>query len=269
MIKRFLWSGGLAALLALGPAASGQAEETVRLYAAGSLRAALTEVARVYGEQTGTRVATTFGPSGSLRERLQQGEAAEVFASANMEHPQRLAAQGLAGEVRRFARNQLCALAQPEVDISTDNLLERILEPAIRLGASTPKSDPAGDYAWELFRKADALRPGAFAVLDGKALKLTGAPDSAQPPDNRNVYGWVMAQKQADVFLTYCTNAALAAKEVPELQIVRLPESLAVGANYGLTVLKSGDEEAGRKFADFILSPAGQAILQKYGFAAP
>lgn len=246
-----------------------QAEADVRLYAAGSLRAALSEVAAAFTQEHGAPVATTFGPSGHLRERLQHGEIAEVFASANMQHPQRLAAAGAAGPVRRFARNKLCVLAQPEVQVETDSLLQRMLDPAIRLGASTPKSDPAGDYAWESFRRADALQSGAYATLDAKTLKLTGAPDSPTPPTQRNVYGWVMEQRQADLFLTYCTNAALAAKEVPSLQIVQLPEALEVSAEYGLTVLKGGHVAQGEQLADFILSPAGQAILQQYGFAAP
>ena len=39
------------------------------------------------------------------------------------------------------------------------------------------------------------------------------------------------------MFLTYCTNAALAVRELPSLQVVALPAPLAVGADYGLTVL--------------------------------
>jgi ABC-type molybdate transport system substrate-binding protein len=33
----------------------------------------------------------TFGASGLLKDRIQAGERADVFASANMEHPQALA----------------------------------------------------------------------------------------------------------------------------------------------------------------------------------
>jgi ABC-type molybdate transport system substrate-binding protein len=40
---------------------------------------------------------------------------------------------------------------------------------AVKLGTSTPLADPSGDYAWEVFRKADALRPGAFSKLEQKS----------------------------------------------------------------------------------------------------
>ena len=47
--------------------------EGVRLHAAGSLRAALTEVARDFTAAHGMPVALVFGASGLLRERLERG----------------------------------------------------------------------------------------------------------------------------------------------------------------------------------------------------
>ncbi|MCB2101869.1 MAG: molybdate ABC transporter substrate-binding protein, partial [Rhodobacterales bacterium] len=212
--------------------------DKVNLYAAGSLRAALGDVAQDFARASGHEVATTFAPSGLLRQRIEKGEPAQVFASANMKHPKTLEAAGKAGPVTRFARNKLCAIAQPGVAVTTDNLLSVLLDPAVRVGTSTPKADPAGDYAWKLFARADKVRPGALAALDAKALKLTGGPTSAPAPKGRNKYGWVMENKRADVFLTYCTNAVLARKEVPDLQIVTVPDNLSVGAEYGLTLLR-------------------------------
>jgi ABC-type molybdate transport system substrate-binding protein len=118
-----------------------------------------------------------------------------------------------------------------------------------------------------VFEKAETLRPGSFATLDAKALKLTGGPESAKAPEGRNTYGWVMEEDRADVFLTYCTNAVLARKEVPALQIVSLPEPLAVGADYGLIVRKDAPDAAWR-LALFVLAPEGQGILADYGFTS-
>lgn len=260
----------VAVALAAAPAGGNAlAADAVKLHAAGSLKAALTEIAKDYQAAKGVPVEAVFGPSGLLKERLEKGEPGDVFASANMEHPTALSMAGTSGPVRPFARNQLCALAQPELEAAPATLLERMLDPAVRVGTSTPKADPAGDYAWELFRKADGVRPGSLATLDGKALKLTGGPDSAKPPEGRNPYAWVMEQRQADLFLTYCTNARLAAAEVPALKVVAVPAELAVGAEYGLTVIKAADMARGEAFADYILSPAGQAVLHRYGFARP
>lgn len=250
----------LAALLgiAMTPA---QADD-IALFAAGSLKAALSDVAADYTEAYATPVATSFGPSGLMRERIETGEAAHVFASANMRHPKILEAAGKGGPVALFARNRLCALARPETDVSTDTLLDVMLNAGTRLGTSTPKADPSGDYAFELFDKS-----GHAEALKSKALLLTGGPQSAKPPEGRNAYAWVLDSDQADVFLTYCTNAVLARKEVQDLQIVQIPEALSVGADYGLIVLEGAPVEAWR-LALHILSPAGQSVLAAYGFDA-
>jgi ABC-type molybdate transport system substrate-binding protein len=242
------------------------AAEPVKLLAAGSLKAAFNEIAATFSAETGTAVESGFGASGLLRDRIAGGEQADVFASANLEHPRALAEErGL--EVHAFARNTLCALAQPDIEVTSDTLLGRMLDPAVRVGTSTPKADPSGDYAWELFDKAGTMKPGAADALKGKALQLTGGPDSPKPATERSVYGWVMAEDRADVFLTYCTNAVVAAAEVPALRIVEIPDALAVGADYGLVVLSRRPEA--QALADFILSADGQAILAAYGFGPP
>jgi molybdate transport system substrate-binding protein len=55
----------------------------------------------------------------------------------------------------------LCALAAPQVAVTSETLLARMLDPAVKLGISTPNADPSGDYAWALFARADVVQPGA------------------------------------------------------------------------------------------------------------
>lgn len=242
--------------------------EPIPVVAAGSLREVLTEIAAGHEARTGQKLVLSFAASGLLRERIEKGEPAQVFASADMGHPQKLADAGGWSAPRVFARNQLCALTQPAVAATPDKLLEVLLDPAMRLGTSTPRADPSGDYAWALFRKADAQRPGAFAALERKALQLTGGPSSPKPPAGRGTYAWVMDQGQADVFLTYCTNAVAAQREVPRLKIVAVPAALQVGADYGLTV-RRGAHPAAQAFADALLAPSAQAVFARHGFGAP
>jgi molybdate transport system substrate-binding protein len=240
--------------------------DDIQLYAAGSLRAALTDTAKAFTAKTGNQIQGKFGPSGLLEREIADGAKADVFASANMEYPRMLNRDGKSGPVVRFARNKLCALAKPGLKIDSESLVDRMLDPSIKLGTSTPNSDPSGDYAFEVFSKIDAIRPGAGAILGKKALKLTGSATSAVPPAGYSVYGWHIAESRADIFLAYCTAVAEAKKQYPDQQIVDLPQTLAVGADYGLTVI-SGAPPMAERFAQFILSSAGQAILIGYGFA--
>lgn len=241
---------------------------SVSLYAAGSLKAALTEVAAAFGAVTGHKVEAKYGPSGLLRQEIAAGKAAHVFASANMEHPQSLHEAGKSGPVTMFARNRLCALVRSELNITSDNLLAALLDPKIKVGTSTPKADPSGDYAFAVFARADKVMAGARAMLEAKVLRLTGAADSAKPPPGHSVYGWHVAEGRADIFLTYCTNAIEARLQNAGQQMVELPDNLAVSADYGLTIV-NGAPPIARRFAQFILSPEGQVILARYGFAAP
>jgi molybdenum ABC transporter molybdate-binding protein len=244
------------------------AADPILLHAAGSLRGALNEIAGAYEKSSGIRVTAKYGASGLLRDEIARGEKAEVFASANMEHPQALAKAGKSGPVVLFARNQLCALVRQGLTIAPASLLDRMLDNGVKLGTSTPKADPSGDYAWEVFRKADAQRPGAYAKLTKKALQLMGGASSQTVSAERNPYGTLVAQGRADIFLTYCTNALMAVRENPGERMMALPEPLAVGADYGLTVTVTASPAAYR-FAMFILSPDAQRILANHGFTAP
>jgi molybdate transport system substrate-binding protein len=256
----------LAGALLVMPVAS--KAETVSLYAAGSLRAALSEVVQAFeGQNAGTaRIETTFGASGLLRERIEKEKAAHVFASADLGHPTKLAGAGLAAsKVAVFARNQLCALATDGLELTPATLLDVMLDPAVRVGTSTPKADPSGDYAFALFAKAESAKSGARAVLEGKALQLTGGPASEKAPADKNQYAWVMENGKADIFLTYCTNAVLARKDLSALQIVEIAPELNVGAEYGMIMLKGAPASAA-ELAQFILGEEDQAVLVKYGF---
>lgn len=113
------------------------------------------------------------------------------------------------------------------------------------------------------------MQPGARQALEAKALRLTGAPDSPRPPDGRSVYAWHVLEGRADLFLAYCTAGREAAAEATGLTVVELPPELAVGADYGLTVLRTANTQAALPFVLYILSAEGQAILARYGFDAP
>src|ERR1700674_3897089 len=125
----------------------------------------------------------TASRSKQLTVRRAKGEPGDVFASADMGNPQALTEAGKAGPTVLFARNHLCVLLRPGLKATPATLLATMLDPAIKIGTSTPKNDPAGDYAWAMFQKADSLRPGSRAKLEAKALKIGNVPGSlAIPP---------------------------------------------------------------------------------------
>jgi molybdate transport system substrate-binding protein len=264
-----LLSSLIAALLTLSPAFAADSP-AIRLYAAGSLRAALTDVAKAYSATHGTPIETVFSASGALEERLAKGEPGDLFASADMGNPQSLTDAGKSGPTVLFARNHLCAILRPGLEATPTTLLATMLDPSVKIGTSTPKNDPGGDYAWAVFQKADAVKPGSRATLEAKALKVGNVPGSfAVPSTASNATAWLFRERRVDIFLSYCTNGAAVAADLPGVTALSLPPALAVTAGYGLTVLNGTNKDGAAQLALFILSPAGQKILAEHGFDAP
>jgi molybdate transport system substrate-binding protein len=225
----------------------------------------MTQIAADYQTTRGVHVRTDFGPSGLMRERIERGEKVDVFASADVGHPQKLQQEGRATVVAMFTRNTLCAVALSRAGLTSANLLDRLLDPGVRLGTSTPKADPAGDYTWALFRLADKLKPGSFAILDQKAQKIVGGTlpgGVGNPPDLAIA---ALRDGRVDVHIGYCTSARLRMSELPELQMVEIPEPLRVGPEYGLALLKGAHQSAAELML-YILSIEGQATLKRFGF---
>jgi molybdate transport system substrate-binding protein len=205
------------------------------------------------------------GPSGVLRERIQGGEAFDVFASAALSHAQTLTDAGLSSPSALFARNALCIVTNADRALDAGNLAATMVDPMIRIGTSTPIADPAGDYTWELFRKIDAQRPGAFDSLSKKALQLFGGPTTATLVNGRNGLVAALEDHEIDLFVYYCSGAKYLVSASPGLKSVGLPPELSVGPEYGLTVSREAVPEAAA-FAANLLSAHGQGQLKAFGF---
>lgn len=238
--------------------------EPLQIYAAGSLTGALTETVKAFPAAAGDVAQPVFGPSGVLRERIERGAHVDVFASADMDQPRRLARSHPGSFVVMFTRNRLCALARRGLGLTSSNLLDRLLDPSVRLATSTPGADPAGDYTWRVFARAEAVHPGAEAILQRKAMQLVGGPNTKPLVPGRGAVQGIFLANRADVMLGYCSGGQAVMREIPGLTNVALPPALTVGPAYGLIVLTNRPLAA--RFALFVLSEQGQAILHKYGF---
>jgi len=252
-----------AALPLAWAAPSANAAEPLRVLAAGSLKTAFTAIiARWQTLHPEAPVQLHNGPAGWLRQRIEQGERFDVYASAALAHAEAVSAAGFTGPAVLFTRNRLCALVQADAPVSTDTLVDWLLLPATRIATSTPGADPGGDYAWAFFRRADAGHPGAYRALTQRAQQLYGAPpDPAQPaPLSARA---LIGEGRVDVALGYCSGLGSVG---PQLKALPLP-SWAPVPDYGLAVSRRA-APAAAEFALFVLSPTGQRILAEHGFGA-
>jgi molybdate transport system substrate-binding protein len=258
------------ALPALASAAYAAPTEkpVLSVYAAGSTTGALGAMLKRYTAETGEVVTLKTGPAGLMLDRIEAGDPVDLFVSANMAHPQKLTDEGKATATVIFARNRLCVSALPAVGLTPANMLDRLLDPKIRIGTSTPKADPGGDYAWALFDRAEAARPGSGAVLKAKAQQIVGGKIETGASGPKLSAGQSMVQHHVDVTIGYCSSHDIEAD--PSVVKVVVPPKLSVPVDYGMTVLtRSADpiqREAAERLALFLLSPKAQSDMVPYGF---
>jgi molybdate transport system substrate-binding protein len=261
-------------LLAAAPcigwsAATGDAEpnvhprETVEVFSAGSLRAVWGDVAREAAPALNVEVKTMFGGSGLMRERIENGERPDLFTSADLGSPRKLESEGRTVlPVVAMARNRMCIVSRRSAHVTSANVIERMLSTGMRVKTSTPVADPSGDYAWAIFERIDALRPGTGAKLKDKAralMSLSAAPATA----TQSPYAALFEAHQIDMAITYCSGTAGLVKELPELTSVQVPARLDPHPVYGLAVLSVNP--AALRVALFLLSEKGQALLTREG----
>jgi ABC-type molybdate transport system substrate-binding protein len=252
----------LAALLSVSATASAPAQ-SVEIFSAGSLRTVVNAVAQEMRVAYNIEVKPTFGPSGTLRGRIENGESPDLFLSADLAAPRKLEAQGRTlAPVAVFARNRMCIVSRRSAGLTTANMLDRMLLKGIRLKTSTPVADPSGDYAWAIFDRIEAVRPGAGSKLKEKAqasMSLSAAPATlAQSPGAA-----LFAARQIDVWITYCSGSAALEKEMPELQSIVVPPQLDPHPVDGMALLSMKPEAM--RVAMFLFSEKGQAIIAGAG----
>lgn len=253
------WRAAAVALCLAAPPA--WAAEPLHVYAAGSLGTVLPQLIAASGLPDGSVAPPVFGPAGALRQRLQAGEQAELFLSADMAQPAALAAPGTI--VVAFARNRMCVAAPEALGLTASTLLDRMLSPELRLATSTPGADPGGDYARALFKRAETIQPGAEAKLVAKSLLLLGGPGSMTPQPGHSPAATIFLGHHADALLYYCSGTAATVREVSGLVSLPVPDALEVGPVYGMAVKPANPVAA--QLALFILSTAGQALLAQAG----
>lgn len=205
----------------------------------------------------------TFGGSGTLRERIEKGEKADLLMSADLASPRKLESEGrTVVPAIAFARNRMCIVSRRSQGVTPANLIDRLLTKSVRLKTSTPIVDPSGDYAWAIFERIEALRPGAGAILKEKArasMNLHATP--ARPTESATAA--LFETRQIDMTITYCSGAPSLLAEVPALTSLEVPAELDPHPIDGVAVLSTRPQVL--RLVLFLLSERGQAIVSKAG----
>ncbi|WAH61723.1 substrate-binding domain-containing protein (plasmid) [Pseudomonas silvicola] len=203
---------------------------TLHILAAGSLRGVWPDLIAAFHHQSGLTTDTHFGPAGLLRQRIEQGERCDLFASANLKHPATLLQRGLAMHTGKFSANSLCLTARRDVVTENDTWLTLLQRDDLRLATSTPLSDPSGDYG-SCLTISDRFIQTAVKVETAR-VQLVGGIDSLAVPTGELAAQWLIDQQHADLFIGYASYAPRLINH-PHLQVLSIPEPFNIQAEYG------------------------------------
>lgn len=247
---------------ATAPGAAAAAPETVEIFSAGSLRGVVNDLAAEVAPGLNIEVKATFGGSGLLRERIERGETPDLFMSADLGSPRKLESAGrTVVPAVPIAHNRMCIVSRRGAGVTADNLIDHLLDQRLRVKTSTPVADPAGDYAWAIFERIDALRPGSGAVLKAKAQTLMDVKAPAKP--DQHPYAALFESGLIDLSITYCSGVHALEKDAPDLASFAVPPALDPHPVDGLAVLSA--RPAALRLALYLLSEKGQAIVAREG----
>lgn len=225
----------------------------MRVLAAGSLRMVWPQLMAHFPQP----VETQFGPAGLLRERIESGEACDLFASANLAHPHALLAAGEALSVTPFASNKLCLTVRSDALRDGDDWYAVLTRDELRIATSTAGADPSGDYTQMLFTRMG----DAGEAVRRRARALVGGRDSQPIPAGRLAAEWIILDGQAEIFIGYASYAA-ALRQVAGLTVIDIPAPFTVRAEYACAVITP----QGQALAGFLQSDKSKAILHEAGF---
>ena len=234
------------------------APRTLTVFAASSLTDAFKEIGKNFEvSHPDVTVTFNFAGSGTLRTQLEQGAAADVFASANITEMNTLITNKLvaADFSQLFVTNSLLVIL-PASNPANIQTLADLARPGIKLvlGDTTL---PAGKYARQILANMDKDPAFSFGFS-----KLVLANVVSNETDVKQVVAKVQLG-EADAGIVYVSDSIAA----PELKAIQFPKADNVIAKYPIARLKgSTAPDLAAYFIAYVLSPDGQAILKKWGF---
>lgn len=245
--------------LATAPVTTAPEARALTVFAAASLTDAFTEIGENF-DTANPGVTTTFNFAGSqaLRTQIEEGAPADVFASANQSEMDALvtSAHVAEGTPQVFLTNKLIVILPADNPAAIDNL-ESLANSGVKLVLAAEEV-PVGRYT----REALELMNSQF----GSNFKDKVLGNVASNEDNvRQVLAKVQLG-EADAGVVYKSDAVSA----PELQTIEIPNDLNVIAAYPIASLtESANADLATAFIEYVISPDGQAILEKWGFTPP
>jgi molybdate transport system substrate-binding protein len=251
-----------AGLIALAARAASDIRPTapgaVIVAAAADLKFAMDELGKAFEQANpGLEMKLTFGSSGNFFSQISNGAPFDLYLSADADYPRKLAAAGLGrGEVFLYGVGHLAVVVRESSSLAIARDGIRVLaDPSVRsIAIANPKHAPYGRAA-----EAALTSLGLLPSVKEKLVLGENVAQAAQFVESGAAEAGVVA-----------LSLALAPSVKGRLKYWPVPATAHPRMDQGGLVLKGGaNPEGAARLRDFLLSPAGRAVLKRFGFEIP
>lgn len=230
----------------------------VRVAAASDLEFALEDVRAALAEtDPPVDLRISYGSSGTFFQQLSNGAPFDVFLSADASYPAALAEAGLASseDVFPYAVGRLVVWVAADSPLDVSEGLAVLADPRVRkVAIANPEHAPYGQAAVAAMTSA-----GVYEAVEDRLVLGENVAQAAEFAASGNADAGVFA-------LSLALAPQLAERgrygEVPLDSFPRLDQG-------GVILGSAADRAAALRLRDFLTSPEGVAILERYGFYLP
>ena len=232
--------------------------QEITVAAAADLNYALKDLASRFEKQTGDKIILSFGSSGNLFSQIQSGAPYDLFFSADIAYPQKLASAGLveSSSLRTYAIGRLVLWVPNNSSLDPQNLkMDLLLQPAVQhVAIANPAHAPYGRAAMAALEHFGMKNKVAGKLVFGENIS-----QAAQFVQSGNAQAGLIA-------LSLAVSPAMKDSgrywELPPDSYPELQQEVGL-----LTASKH--KTAARAFLDYVTSAEGIALLESYGFRVP
>jgi molybdate transport system substrate-binding protein len=241
----------LASLIIVAPESMPAADPPLTVAAAANLTEVFEVVKQEFTRQTGIPVTLSFGSTQQLTQQIENGAPFDLFAAADREHIDKLKQEGLLAPSSDalYALGHLvlwCTAKRSPVHSLAD-----LTNPAVRYVAiAKPETAPYGLAAQQALQAAGLWKALSSKIVYGENINLTRQYVSSGNAD----CGFV-----AKSLVIHETEG-----------IIPVDEKLYQPIEQWLGIVRASSwQSQATRFKEFLLGPAGRAILEKNGYSVP
>jgi molybdate transport system substrate-binding protein len=210
---------------------------------------ALEEIMQVFTDKTGISCNLVVSSSGKLTAQIKEGAPFDLLVSADMKYPEELYLSGITTDkpmIYAYGKLVLWSASdqfQPTLNDLTNSMVRHV-------AIANPNTAPYGNAALEL-------------------LENNGMTDTVR---DKLVYGESLSQTNQFILsgaaeIGFTAKSVVLSKSMKEKgRWLELDQDEYTPLAQGVVIIENEKVELSQQFYNFLLSPEGQNILQKYGY---